>query len=408
VKILLYGINFAPELTGVGKFTGEMAEWLAARGHEVRVVTGHPYYPGWRVHPGYRANRYRTESWNGVRVWRCPLWVPSRPGGIKRILHLASFATFSLAAIGRQVMWRPDVVWVVEPTLLCAPTAWLGARLCGASAWLHIQDFEIDVAFELGILRGDAVRRLAAAFERLLLRRFDRVSTISERMLARARTKGVDASRLVSFPNWADSACFAEAKVSNPVREELGIGSNQMVALYSGTMGRKQGLELLAAAAARLGDSTNVVFVLCGDGPGRDELIAQCDGLPNVRFLGLQPPERLGSLLAAADIHVLPQQADAADLVMPSKLPGMLASGRPVVATCASGTEIAEVIRDCGIAVTPGDVDGLAEAIRRLAHDQDLRCRLGAHGRTYAREHFSRDTIMEAYERAMSEAVGRK
>jgi colanic acid biosynthesis glycosyl transferase WcaI len=87
MKILLYGINFAPELTGIGKYTGELAAWLAARGHDVRVVTAPPYYPAWAVSPGYSGSAYRTEQWQGVHVVRCPLWVPRQPGGAKRRLH---------------------------------------------------------------------------------------------------------------------------------------------------------------------------------------------------------------------------------------------------------------------------------------------------------------------------------
>src|ERR1039457_2732753 len=112
LKILVYGLNFSPELTGVGKYTGEMAEWLAVRGHEVRVVTAPPYYPHWKVGSGYRAGWYETEHWGGSRVWRCPLWIPAKPGGIKRLVHLASFAFSSFPVMLGQALWRPDVVWV--------------------------------------------------------------------------------------------------------------------------------------------------------------------------------------------------------------------------------------------------------------------------------------------------------
>ena len=133
MKLLIYGINFAPELTGIGKYTGEMAQWLAHAGHEVRVITAPPYYPDWKVAPGHSASRYRSESWQGVRVIRAPLWVPHQPGGLKRLLHLASFALTSLPALFAQWRWKPDVVWVVEPPLMCAPAAVAFAALRGAA-----------------------------------------------------------------------------------------------------------------------------------------------------------------------------------------------------------------------------------------------------------------------------------
>ena len=105
MKILFYGINFAPELTGIGKYTGEMAQWFAEQGHEVRVITAPPYYPAWKVSEGYQ-NAYVTEQWNGVTVYRTPLWVPAQPNGVKRLVHLASFALSSLPTLFKQWFWR--------------------------------------------------------------------------------------------------------------------------------------------------------------------------------------------------------------------------------------------------------------------------------------------------------------
>ena len=163
MKILIYGIHSAPALTGIGKYSAEMAEWLAARGHEVSVVTAPPYDPQWEVQPGYRAGRYAQETRRGVTVRRAPLWVPARPGGLKRLVHLASFALSSLPSLLRAAAGRPDIILVVEPALFCAPAAWLAARLCGARAWLHIQDYEVDAAFELGLLKGAGLRGACAA-----------------------------------------------------------------------------------------------------------------------------------------------------------------------------------------------------------------------------------------------------
>lgn len=411
MKILLYGINFSPELTGIGKYTGEMAAWLAAHGHEVRVVTAPPYYPDWAVGAGYSARSWRRERWQGVELWRCPLWVPSRPGGVKRILHLASFMFSSLPVLLRQVLWRPDVVWVVEPPLFCAPAAWAVARLSGASAWLHIQDYEVDAAFDLGLLKGAQLKRIVAAGERWLMRRFDVVSTISQRMLARAQAKGVEAARCMLLPNWVNVASFVtnSTKGAQAYRDELGFPADAVVALYSGNMGAKQGLEVLAQtarlcaaqeAAAEV-PANPLFFVFCGNGVGRADLVAQCEGLAQVRFMDLQPAERLPDLLAMADIHLLPQRADAADLVMPSKLTGMLASARPVIATALSGTELAQVVQDCGLVVLPENPRALADAVLALAADAPWRARLGVVGRAHATRHMDCEAVLTKFEAAL-------
>lgn len=418
MKILLLGINFAPELTGTGKYTGEMAAWLAARRHQVRVVCAPPYYPQWAVSPPYVANAWRREHWQGVEVWRCPLWVPGRPGGAKRLLHLASFALGSLPVMLRQVLWRPDAVWVVEPALFCAPAALLAARLSGAKAWLHIQDYEVDAAFDLGLLKGPWLKRWVLAAERWLMRRFDVVSTISRRMLERAATKGVAPGALRYFPNWVNLAHYALPSPDGVAayRQELGIAPCAVVALYSGNMGGKQGLWVLAEVARscarrakpeQSADPSNaqtatqaeeMVFVFCGDGAGRADLVQRCLGLPNVRFLDLQPAQRLPDLLAMADVHLLPQRADAADLVMPSKLTGMLASARPVVATAHIGTELATVVQTCGLVVPPEDPQAFAAALCTLAADPAMRERLGAAALLHAHAHMDKEAVLARFE----------
>lgn len=401
MKILVYGINYTPELTSTGKYTTEMAQWLASVGHEVRVITAPPYYPAWKVSDAYSAWRYHRESIDGVDVFRAPLWVPSQPTGFKRLLHLASFAISSLPVLVAQWHWKPDVVWLVEPPLMCAPTAAAFAHLRGAASWLHIQDYEVDAAFSLGLVNGARLRRWVQMTERWLMRRFDRVSTISGRMVERAKAKGVAPQQVMHFPNWVDISNITPLTNQSIYRAELGLATDAVVALYSGNMGNKQGLEILADIARLLSDEPKVQFVFGGNGSGREELQARCHGLTNVRFLGLQPLARLNDWLGLADIHLLPQRADAADLVMPSKLTGMLASGRAVLATAHSHTELGRVVAQeaaCGLVVQPEDPGAMASALRDLAANPNLRAELGANGRRYAEKELNQEVILRRFE----------
>ena len=150
MKILVYGINYSPELTGIGKYTGEMVEWLAAQGHEVRVITAPPYYPQWQVGENYSAWRYKREE-GAATVWRCPLYVPKQPSTLKRLLHLGSFAVSSFFPLMAQRRWKPDRIIGVVPTLFCTPGMRLLAKLSGARTVLHIQDYEVDAMLGLGL-----------------------------------------------------------------------------------------------------------------------------------------------------------------------------------------------------------------------------------------------------------------
>ena len=399
MRILIHGLNYAPEPTGIGKFTGEMAEWLAGRGHSVEIVTSPPYYPGWRIGAGYSSWRWRKETIAGVTVYRCPLYVPASPRGMTRLLHLLSFAASSLpVALCRSLIFRPQAVIAVAPALVSVPGSWIAARLAGASAFLHIQDFEIDAAFALGIVSGGGMRRLALGLESWLLRRFDRVSSITPAMVDRLAEKGVATERRFLFPNWVDTTAIHPAP--SALRASLNLPPGSVVALYSGNMGEKQGVETLADVA-RLLAGTQVHLLLAGAGAAAPRLAKATSGMAQVHWLAIQPAERLNDLLNAADIHLLPQRADAADLVMPSKLAFMLASGKPVVAGAAAKTALARAVEGCGIAVAPGDANAMAAAIVELAGDEPRRRRLGERARQRALAEWDREAILSAYEKAL-------
>lgn len=401
-KILIYSVNFAPEPTGIGKYSGEMAAWLAARGHAVRAVSAPPYYPWWQIAPDYRNGVYRREQRNGVDIWRAPIWVPKSPGGLSRVLHLLSFALTSFPLMLRQIFWAPDLVLTVAPAVVCAPTALLTARLCGAQVWLHMQDFEVDIAFRMQLLRGSLLQRVILRMERWILRRFDVVSSISCRMTERLLQKGVPKERVRYFPNWVDVR-HINAKAGGQYRAQLQIAADAIVVMYSGSLGGKQGLMVIPAVANLLAARRDVVFVVCGDGVMKAELIAATSGLTNVRFLPLQPFDRLGELLCTADIQLLPQNVGAADLVLPSKLSAMLASGRPVIATCLAGTELESVVSKCGIVVPPLDSEALAAAICRLADDPVARHELGRRAYDYAAANYEFNTVLSGVFEAIEE-----
>ncbi|HEY3320747.1 MAG TPA: WcaI family glycosyltransferase [Planctomycetota bacterium] len=404
MRVLVYGINYAPEPTGIGKYTAEMCEWLAENGAEVRVVTAPPHYPAWKISPGYSAHAYRHERSSAVSIWRCPLFVPRQPSGIKRLLHYLTFVICSAPIVMLQCLtWRPTHVIVVAPALMCAPVGWLAARCCGAQAWLHLQDLETDAAIRLGLVPPFAAR-LAHMLERLLLRRFDCVSTISRRMLGKVREKGAHASKLRYLPNWVDTSVIRPAMVTGGLRRELGIEPTDVVVLYSGSMGDKQGLEIIVEVAQQLTHKRELRFVLCGDGSARERLKQLATGQENVRFLPLQPAERLNELLSMADIHILPQRADMADLVMPSKLTAILACGGAVVVTAAPQTELAEVTRAAGGEVcAPGDANEMASRLLRLAGDLRGRLWMREQARQFALEFLDKRKVLSKALRPLTE-----
>ena len=407
LKLLIYTLNYEPELTGVGKYSAELAHWLADRGHQVTVVTALPYYPEWKLHAGYRTGYFgacQRSSREGLRVYRSWLWVPSKPNGRNRVVHLLSFALMSVPLLLRAFVARPNLVFVVMPTLVAAPAAAGLAFLFGARRWLHVHDFEIDAALKLQVLdlgpsrHGSALTRAAFAVERRLLAVFERVSTISDGMLARLRNKGVTDQRSLKFPNWVDLSALKAPIGANPVRRELGLDPADILVMYAGNMGEKQGLDIVIDAARLLNGLPRLHFLMVGEGSARAALQLNAANLSNITWWPLQTKERLSNLLHAADIHVLPQRAGAADLVMPSKLGPMLASGRLVIGTADAGTELGDTLEAVGVRVPPGDATLLAASLLAWSEPCAPRAARGTAGRSFVETTLERDTVLGAFE----------
>ena len=410
MKFLILGINYAPEMIGIAVYTTGLAERLAEEGHEVQVVTALPYYPAWKVSEGWSKYKYKTETPKpNLRVTHCPLYVPAVPTGIKRLVHHATFALTALPIMLRHAFaQKPDVVFVAAPSLISAPVGTLAARLSGAASWLHVQDFEVEAAFATGLIKEKSrMGRLAKRFERAVMRRFDRVSSISRPMLQKLLEKGIRPSQIFELRNWGDLSAITPVDDRAPLRARFGIDTPH-VALYSGNLANKQGLEIIPQVAERLKHRTDLTFAICGDGPMKDRLQADAADLPNVRFYPLQPKEKLSDLLGMADVHLLPQIAGAADLVLPSKLTNMLASGRPVVATALPGTALADEVEGCGLTVDPGDPDGMANAIGELLDNSSNRIEFGSTARIRAEDRWDDSRILNRFAEEAACLIGKE
>ena len=398
MKFYLYSINYSPELTGVGKYNGEFVSALVERGVDVSVVTAAPYYPEWCCHKGY-SNEWSTTVSDGVSVLRNPLYIPSKLTTLKRLVHLVSFASSSFVTLIRLVRSKPDVLLLVQPTLFCAPGALLFCKLSGAKAVMHVQDFEVDAMFGLGMGKFDLFAAIASKIEYFLLSRFDSVSTISLSMMEKLRSKGVAESKIAFFPNWADVRTITPCVDGAAQREAWGFSDNEKIVLYAGNIGEKQGLELLLEAATRYQSTPSVRFVIVGAGAYVDTLkeIAEGLGLDNVLFKPLQPWSDVPAMLSMADVHVVIQRKGVADAVLPSKLTNILSVGGRAVVTAEEETELGRLARTYpGIftCVEPESINDFCEGL-----DKELAKPRGANmvAREYAEQHLDKEVIIDRF-----------
>lgn len=403
MKLLIGSLNYAPEPTATGFYTGVLAEELAAKGHNVNVVCSQPFYPKWQIFPGYSAWRWTRETLNGVDVRRCPVYIPPRMTTVRRLAHYISFMVTSFVPIVLQALReKPDVIVAIAPTIMTGIAVQVAAKLTGAKTWLHVQDFEVEAGFATGQLGSDGIAgRTAMWFSRRMMKSFDRVSSISSEMVRKLLTNDVKPENAVELRNWASIEKVSVQSASS-YREEWGI-TTPYVALYSGSIAKKQGMTMLIDVARELEAANLVTLVICGNGPERAELEEMASGLRNIQFRDLQPFDRLGDLLAVASVHLLPQKRDAADLVLPSKLGNMLASGRPIVAGASIDTAIWREIEACGIAIEPEDAAAMAAAISSLVPDTARCTTLGREARKRAETHWAQAAIIDQFEAALSD-----
>ena len=404
MKIILYSLNFYPEIVGIGKYTGELATWLVKRGHEVKVICAPCYFPEWAIQNPNK-NKYSEEIINGVTIYRAPLWVPSRPRGISRIIHLLSFALSSIYPLYKQYKWRPDIILTVAPAIFCAPAALLFASICGkqCNSIIHIQDFELDAAFELGLLKGQAILDLAKKIEKKILRSFNYSSSISNEMLKKLHEKGVSPEKSFIFPNWVDLETIYplthDEIVENRCNREYTMKKDLIILMYSGSMNKKQDFELLIESINYLSElKEDIIWLIGGEGPSKNYVLEHTKNIKNVIVQPLQPEEKMNKWLNLADIHLVPQKAGTNELVLPSKILGMLASGKPIVATAPKMSELHTLINEAGLCVEPGDSKGFAKAIRNLIENPEERKIYGLKGRKIAEERFGKENVLKRFE----------
>jgi len=394
-SVSIVGINYAPEITGIGVYSTGMARYLAAAGHRVVVHTGFPYYPKWGKVSCDRRTGFREHWDEGVLVRRNYLYVPSKPTVVRRIVHELSFVIS--ATCSYLLGPRTDVTIIVSPPLFLGLPVALLAWMKGSKVLFHVQDLQPDAAVELGMMRRGLMTRVLFALERWTYRVADKVSAISPGMLRKIETKGVSPRKLLLFRNWADDTIVTPQARDTRFRESWDLG-NKFVVLYAGNLGVKQGLISVLEAADLLRDRPEIEFVIVGDGGEKQKLedYARAHSLGNVQFRPLQAISDLSELLATSDVSVVPQRRAVSDIVLPSKINNLLGSGRPIVVAADPGTDLHRVITeaDCGVVVGPGDARALAQALVMLCDSPQTRARMGVNGRRLVDTTLSQDVVL--------------
>ncbi|TCT18695.1 glycosyltransferase family 4 protein [Thiobaca trueperi] len=395
--IVIVSLLYWPEKTGSAPPVQQTAEILAHSGYRVTVLTARPSYPECVVFPAYRDGSRDIEQHQGVSIVRFAV-APQHPGGgaLSRLKTELPFALRAWWSLLRRPC--PDAVIAVCPSILA-----VGAMLLSVSSRVQrlavMHDLQSGLARSLGIVRQGLTIRLLEGLERLILNRVQRIVTLSDAMADAIRAIGVTAPIDIIPPTVDDDLIQPQPENPGPI-----------TLLYSGNIGRKQGLEQLIDLAGHLQQrQLDAMLIIRGDGNYREELqrLAQERALNNLRFEPLLPVDQLSAGLAQGHIHLVPQNPAGAAFAVPSKIYSIMAAGRTFVCTAEvdSPLDRLRVESDAFVICPPNRAEALAEVVERLMADPGERARLGRNGRAYVERCAGRSAAARAYRTLVDEAL---
>ncbi|MBC7347811.1 MAG: glycosyltransferase family 4 protein [Clostridia bacterium] len=405
MKVLLLVVSYPPVLNSTARLFSELAEGLAARGHQVTVLTSYPerYLAGGE---GERTEQIPAkEQRNGVEVHRLgKTGLPKHVPLLRGIEHLVYGIQYFMH--GRHLR-RHDVVIAYSPPLPLGIAAVNLARKWQGACLVNVQDLYPQSAVDLGLLRNRALIRLGRWMERSIYRYADAITVHSEGNRAHVVAHGGSSERTWVIPNWIDLAKYKPGPKDNDLRQKYASSSNFVVS-YAGVMGFAQGAgDILEAATLVAREAPEILFLLAGEGvmvPRLKELATRL-GLNNVRFLPHMPESDYIALLQASDVCLVSLHKDIRTPVVPGKLPCIMGVGRPAICSTPPASDARLIVEeaDCGLWVPAGSPKVLAEAILALWSDPARAERMGVNGRKYAETRFDREKCIAQYESLIGE-----
>jgi glycosyltransferase involved in cell wall biosynthesis len=374
-----------------------LARWLTSRGHDVRVITGVPNYPGGRVYPGYRMRIWHREVMEGVPVLRVPLYPSHDASSVGRVMNYASFA-LSAATLGAALIGRADVAFVYHPPATIGLPAVVLKALRGMPFIYHIADMWPESVVESGMIGSAAVRRmvhgLLSVWCRVIYRQARAITVLSPGFKRLLTERGVPGHKIHVVYNWTDEAMFRPMPRDEALARELGLAGRFNI-LYAGNLGPLQGLDTVVRAAARVRSVPAIQLVIAGVGQQEDKLraLARSVGATNVLFVGRRPYHEMPRISALADAHLVHlRDLPFFRATIPSKTQVALACARPVL--MAVNGDAADIVRkaEAGVTCPAEDESRLADAMAALAEisREDLEA-MGQRGRRFYLDEMSLD-----------------
>ena len=401
LRLIVLCPHFEPDMAPTGVVMTRIVHELAARGHELHVVTSLPWYRKHQVETGWAGALWRIEktTWGSISRVQ-PFAGQTKSNLVRRAVGFILFSYFvGLRALFAGGFWRrADGVLAMSPPLTLGLIGWHTKLFRGGKLVFNIQDVFPDAAVETGAISNQRVIAAASWLERVSYRRSDSVVLLSDDLANNVQRK-LDQKfhkRIRVIPNFVDTQAIVPMSRLTNYRRELGVDES-LVVMYAGNVGFSQSLELMIEAARVL---PNVIFVINGEGAARKSLEAKAHALSNVKFGDYQDASRLSEVLATGDLHVVPLRRGLGSVSVPSKTYSILAAGRPICAAIDLDTEVPRILAaaNAGVCVEPDNQAAFVSAIAAMISDRKSLEEMGASGRKWVEGHASPQSIAQRYE----------
>ena len=398
MKILVSSINFYPDHSGIALYSTDLPVFFAEKGQQVSMVTGFSYYPRWVKRKEDKGVLFRTEEYRGVKVYRGYLYVPRKLTTLKRLLHDLSFIVSALCNFFRA--GRHDVIVVLTPPLLLGLVGLLLKRLWRAKLVVHIQDFQLEAALSLGMLKENILIRLLAKLDSYIYRKCDLVVPITQGMKEVVVAKGVDEKKTFVVYNWIDINEAAQKGQKGIFISSYPKLLDKFIIAYAGNLGVKQGVDIILYLAEKTRHNTDIHYFIIGEGADKERLmnIASHKKISNVTFHPFLNQEQYYNMLRDIHVSAITQKSKTGNVFFPSKILGILAQSKPILLSADLDSELAKFISEngCGLAAAAGDIESLARHVKYLSRPGAELSKIGKQCFSVVQQ-FEREKILSAY-----------
>lgn len=397
MKILITSLYFYPDHSGIALYSSDFALYAKSMGHEVEVITGYSFYPKWKKRKEDRRKLFSVEEYKGIKIFRGYIYVPQNPTTITRVLQ--EFTFLLSVSVNFFRVRKPDILVSFTTPISIGFLSSLYKKITRCKLCINIQDFQLEAAGSLGMSKQKLFYSILSKLETYSYKNAELITSISDSMIELLKNKkGIPALKIYLWPNWIEVKEYKLA-LNNKGNFRLAnnISSEKKIIAYAGNIGLKQGLEIFIDLADRFKENSSLIFLIIGEGAGKEMLInyAMEKRIDNIHFLPFLNNEEYLRFLNDVDVFFLSQKKTEFDVYFPSKLLGIMVTGKILLLSADKESELHKTIlnNNIGLVADYGDMDKLSELLDFALNDDAVINTIQTNARLYA-EKFDKEIVI--------------